>query len=175
MKKVWIKRESLFPKPFYKRKLFVFFVLLILCSIMFFVYQVKFINQLATSDVIATERLQQPPSKLTDHKPVEVAAPKREIIKGIRLRDIDYYTKKFPNQKFRCDGSREILFERINDDYCDCVDGKDETFTNACANGKFYCTHQMRHKTGRGQDVFVTSSRIRDGICDCRDCSDEDK
>lgn len=101
---------------------------------------------------------------------------KREIIRGIRIRDLDSYTKKFPNQKFKClEREIEIPFSQINDDYCDCPDGSDETFTNACSNGKFYCTKQTRHVTGRGKDVFVASSRINDGICDCTDCSDEFK
>lgn len=30
-----------------------------------------------------------------------------------------------------------------------------------------------RHVTGRGRDVYIQSSRINDGICDCCDGSDE--
>lgn len=101
---------------------------------------------------------------------------KRELIRGIRIRDLDSYTKKFPNQLFKClDSHLEIPFSLINDNYCDCPDGTDETITNACSNGKFYCTKQTRHVTGRGKDVFIVSSRINDGICDCSDCSDEFK
>lgn len=101
---------------------------------------------------------------------------KREVIRGIRIRDLDSYTKKFQYQKFKClESDVEISFAQINDDYCDCPDGSDETYTNACSNGKFYCTKQTRHVTGRGKDIFVPSSRINDGICDCIDCSDEFK
>lgn len=129
------------------------------------------------------------------HAVVEISPKNFGIIKGIRFRDIDNYQKKFKNQMFQClDKSKEIPFEKLNDDFCDCRDGSDETFTNAvriinsilqikcmtifikfqCPNGKFYCTKQTRHVTGRGQDVFVHSSRINDGICDCKlDCSDE--
>lgn len=177
MRKVWIPKEALIPKPFYKQKLFVFFVLLLLSSIMFLAYQLYFVNQLASS----TE-MHHTPEHLTQHtrpttKRVLESNPKREFVKGIRIRDIDSYTRIFVDQKFKClDGTQEVPWESLNDDYCDCHDGSDETFTNACANGKFYCTKQLRHKTGRGQDVFIPTSRLNDGICDCKlDCSDEFK
>lgn len=145
---------------------------------MFLAYQFYFVNQLANStEMLITEKIQHHiNNKPVNHKLVE-SNGKRELVRGIRIRDIDNYTKVFVDQKFRClDGSKEIAWERLNDDFCDCRDGSDETFTNACANGKFYCTKQIRHKTGRGQDVFVPTSRINDGICDCKlDCSDEFK
>lgn len=31
----------------------------------------------------------------------------------------------------------------------------------------------LRHKTGRGRDVSIPSSRVNDNICDCCDGSDE--
>lgn len=178
MRKVWIPKEALIPKPFYKQKLFVFFILLLLSSILFLAYQLYFVNQLASS----TE-MHIAPEHHTDHhneptpKRVLESNPKREFVKGIRIRDIDSYTRIFVDQKFKClDGTQDVAWERLNDDYCDCSDGTDETFTNACANGKFYCSKQLRHKTGRGQDVFVPTSRLNDGICDCKlDCSDEFK
>lgn len=179
MRKVWVPKEALIPKPFYKRKLFVVFCLLMLSSIMFLAYQLYFVNQLANStEIFITEKdfHRFRDSEPTVKRLVEVSS-KREIIRGIRLRDIENYTKVFADQKFKCmDGSSELVWERVNDDYCDCTDGSDETYTNACSNGKFYCTKQMRHKTGRGQDVWIPSSRINDGICDCKlDCSDEFK
>ncbi|CAE7240831.1 PSL4 [Symbiodinium sp. KB8] len=66
---------------------------------------------------------------------------------------------------------------KVNDDFCDCPDGSDEPGTGeanlpharaaACANGKFYCVN----KGFRG--VYLPSSRVGDGVCDCCDGSDE--
>lgn len=192
------------PKPFYKKPLFVVFLSLIFVSIMFLIYQVKFVNQLQNPTEHFTERLSRemkitkPNNSGSNGGIIEISPKDFRVLKGIRIRDIDNYTKKFKNQKFQClDKSKEIPWDKLNDDFCDCKDGSDETFTNAvrnyftlrldfdqifvmccspfqCSNGKFYCTKQTRHLTGRGQDVYVPSSRINDGICDCKlDCSDE--
>lgn len=123
------------PKPFYKKPLFVVFLSLLFVSTMFLVYQVKFVNQLQNpTERFITEKLSQ---EIKFSKPdsggVVVISPKDfRILKGIRIRDIDNYTKKFQNQKFQClDKSKEISWEKLNDDFCDCRDGSDETFTNA--------------------------------------------
>lgn len=131
MRKVWVSREALIPKPFYKRKLFVFFVLLLLSSILFLAYQLFLVNKLSNStEMLITEKVQ---SKATQRLMV-ASNPKREVIRGIRIRDIDNYTKLWTNQKFKClDGSTEIEWEKINDDFCDCPDGTDETLTNVKA------------------------------------------
>ncbi|KAJ1662723.1 hypothetical protein IW140_005243 [Coemansia sp. RSA 1813] len=68
------------------------------------------------------------------------------------------------------DGTKEIPFDRINDDYCDCSDGSDEPGTSACNNGSFYCANKG-HTPGR-----LSSTRVNDGVCDydvCCDGSDE--
>lgn len=68
--------------------------------------------------------------------------------------------------KVRCpDGAEGIL----NDDYCDCADGSDESTTSACShitvqNSMFHCLD----KTGT-----IYTSRVRDGVKDCIDGSDE--
>ncbi|CRK94494.1 CLUMA_CG008000, isoform A [Clunio marinus] len=180
MRKVWVPKESLYPKPFYKRKLFVFFILLILSSLLFLAYQLYFVNQLANSTEILRPEHLESHYKASDEissKPhsKRLVETKREFVLGIRIRDIDSYTRIYVDQNFKClTGNEEISWDKLNDNYCDCIDGSDETFTNACPNGKFYCKKQIRHKTGRGQDVWVPSSRINDGICDCKlDCSDE--
>ena len=51
-------------------------------------------------------------------------------------------------------------FERVNDDYCDCLsDGSDEPGTWACPNASFHCNN-IGHKPS-----FIPYSRVNDGIC----------
>jgi len=85
--------------------------------------------------------------------------------KGVRPDFASFYD---PNSAFHClDGSAEIPFDQVNDDYCDCKDGSDEPGTAACPNAQFYCSN-------RGfKPSLLTSSRVNDGICDCCDGSDE--
>lgn len=67
------------------------------------------------------------------------------VYRGIRLRDYDLYNPLVRNIFFCINTGKAIPIERLNDDYCDCEeDGSDEPETNACANGKFYCTYQKR-------------------------------
>lgn len=138
MKKVWIPREALIPKPFYKQRIFVFFCLLICVSITFLIYQVKFVSQLQNPTEFFTDNLS---SKLTKTKTtrqhhlsgvVEINPKISTILLGTRVRDIDSYTKKIRDQKFQClDKTKDIDWKKLNDNYCDCPDGSDETFTNA--------------------------------------------
>mmetsp|Transcript_3512 Transcript_3512/g.12654 ORF Transcript_3512/g.12654 Transcript_3512/m.12654 type:complete len:534 (+) Transcript_3512:150-1751(+) len=67
---------------------------------------------------------------------------------------------------FKC-GSKVIAKDRINDDFCDCLDGTDEPGTNACANGRFYCRNNDL------QPRYIFSTMVNDHVCDCCDGSDE--
>lgn len=59
-----------------------------------------------------------------------------------------------------------ISCNRFNDDFCDCEDGADEPLTSACAPiGLFKCD----------LNYLIPSSRVRDGVLDCCDKSDEVK
>ena len=78
---------------------------------------------------------------------------------------------------FTCDGGKTVPYSRVNDDYCDCVDGSDEPGTAACAHltldssasefRGFYCTN-VGH---RGK--YCPPSIVDDSVCDCCDGSDE--
>ncbi|GAC92778.1 hypothetical protein PHSY_000334 [Pseudozyma hubeiensis SY62] len=83
-----------------------------------------------------------------------------------------YQPSKNPQGQLRwkcLDGSKELSWTAVNDDYCDCPDGSDEPGTSACPNSTFYCQN-----TGHIPS-YIRSSRVDDGICDpeCCDGSDE--
>ncbi|GAB2274756.1 hypothetical protein Dimus_009529 [Dionaea muscipula] len=74
----------------------------------------------------------------------------------------------FDSQLIKCkDGSNWFSRDRLNDNFCDCLDGTDEPGTSACPRARFYC----RNLGSRPQ--FLFSSRVNDNICDCCDGSDE--
>ncbi|KAJ3151618.1 hypothetical protein HDU86_006037 [Geranomyces michiganensis] len=80
------------------------------------------------------------------------------------------YTASSGTDIFGClDGSKQIPFAAVNDDYCDCPDGSDEPGTPACETGFFHCLNADHI----GADI--PTSRVNDGICDpqCCDGSDE--
>ncbi|KAM7277377.1 hypothetical protein ACFE04_019243 [Oxalis oulophora] len=83
---------------------------------------------------------------------------------GIHPLDERYYLTEVIQCK---DGSKSFTKDRVNDDYCDCVDGTDEPGTSACARAKFYCRNLG------SIPKFIFSSRVNDLICDCCDGSDE--
>jgi hypothetical protein len=60
----------------------------------------------------------------------------------------------------------------LNDDYCDCPDGLDEPATSACAH---LLVHQRTFRCIGidSTEVVLFASRLRDGIRDCADGSDE--
>jgi len=59
----------------------------------------------------------------------------------------------------------------INDDYCDCMDGTDETKTSACSHRRAIYTCP---NVG-SESKIIPSSRFMDGICDCCDGTDEEE
>ncbi|KAF5481381.1 hypothetical protein F2P56_002038 [Juglans regia] len=76
--------------------------------------------------------------------------------------------KYFQPEVIKCkDGSKSFTRDRVNDDFCDCLDGTDEPGTSACPAGKFYC------RNVGSIPRFIFSSRVNDRFCDCCDGSDE--
>ncbi|CAK7323985.1 unnamed protein product [Dovyalis caffra] len=76
--------------------------------------------------------------------------------------------KYFASHVIKCkDGSKSFSKDRLNDNFCDCLDGTDEPGTSACPRGKFYCGNVG------STPKFIFSSRVNDQICDCCDGSDE--
>lgn len=153
MKKQWIKKESLYHKPFYKQKLKMTMLGVLLMGIVFFGYQVFYINQLQLPGVVTAPHVTTAAViSRADHQLALAVAgggagavqPQPLFGRGVRDRDLSRYT---PNvqRTFRCLRSGEELdFAKLNDDYCDCKDGSDEPATNACPAGVFYCAHRMR-------------------------------
>ncbi|KAK8710085.1 hypothetical protein V6N13_145425 [Hibiscus sabdariffa] len=83
---------------------------------------------------------------------------------GIHPLDAKYFSAEVIKCK---DGSKSFTRDRLNDDFCDCLDGTDEPGTSACPAGKFYC------RNVGSIPKFIFSSRVNDRFCDCCDGSDE--
>lgn len=100
------------------------------------------------------------------------------LILGVSPEKQSLYTPD-KHGKWHCllDPSIELLFEQINDDFCDCPDGSDEPGTNACEFSQespryFYCANEG-YKAG-----YIENYKLNDGVCDydiCCDGSDEYK
>ncbi|KAJ1643744.1 hypothetical protein LPJ64_004523 [Coemansia asiatica] len=93
----------------------------------------------------------------------------QHTIRGLNPANKDKYIANERGNFVCLDGTREIPFSRVNDDYCDCADGSDEPGTSACNNGMFFCAN-VGHVP-----AIISSSKVNDGVCDpmCCDGSDE--
>ncbi|VDN99032.1 unnamed protein product [Rodentolepis nana] len=89
----------------------------------------------------------------------------KEVPLGVHPSNAPFYIASKP---FTClDKSATIPWHKVNDDYCDCLDGSDEPGTSACPDMKFYCANDGH------VGVFIPSGYVNDMVCDCCDGSDE--
>lgn len=150
MRKQWIKPESLYHKPFYKKKLKMTLLGVFLMAVIFFAYQLFYIRQLQ----IEVEHKAFVAPALSTSKSTQEKDTKRilrwvlnkcqscvNIIiannfafisiacfsisfhlthSGIRLKDYDLYNPVLRNIFFCLQSGKAIQWERLNDDYCDC-------------------------------------------------------
>ncbi|GAQ88290.1 Glucosidase 2 subunit beta [Klebsormidium nitens] len=106
---------------------------------------------------------------------MEACQSLEELVPGVSLENQDLICCKDSTQQFSClqwdpTSSRAAISslpcERLNDDFCDCMDGTDEPSTTACSGfgGRFEC---------RKSRELIPTSLVNDGVCDCCDGSDE--
>lgn len=109
--------------------------------------------------------------------PLGVHPSSKTFKNSLNYLDSPFYIAGEP---FTClDKSATIPWNKVNDDYCDCLDGSDEPGTSACPDMKFYCAN-VGH-----EGVFIHSGYVNDMVCgkslsllpylriDCCDGSDE--
>lgn len=72
MRKQWVKRENIYHKPFYKHKLKMTLLGVILMAIIFFIYQLFYIRELQEEieHKASVSVVQVPSAALKDSKPI---------------------------------------------------------------------------------------------------------
>jgi len=93
------------------------------------------------------------------------AADQNKVFQGVHPDDKHRYIME-GRAKFSCQ-EKDVEWDRVNDDYCDCLDGSDEPGTSACPNAQFYCVNKGF------MSKHIRSNFVQDGVCDCCDGSDE--
>ncbi|KAH6896412.1 endoplasmic reticulum protein [Coprinopsis sp. MPI-PUGE-AT-0042] len=98
-----------------------------------------------------------------------LSATANQKLRGVDPALLNKYSPSSKNTWTCLDGSKEIAWSAVNDDFCDCRDGSDEPGTSACPNTRFYCENAGHVGS------FIPSSRVGDGLCEteCCDGSDE--
>ena len=125
-------------------------VVLLACTVII----LQFVSFLFSEDDISSKLIQK--EKVLKEKLPPRRRPVANVV-GIQPNLLMNYAPNRDNN-FKClSNSKEIPFDWVNDDYCDCEeDGSDEPATGACQNGKFYCTQHnsdteiKRFPSGKG-------------------------
>lgn len=83
-----------------------------------------------------------------------------ELILGVPPEARKYYLRHKGRNFFQClTSGKQISWDKVNDDFCDCPsDGSDEPSTAACMNGRFFCGIVKE-----GFPEYVPSSFVNDG------------
>ena len=88
------------------------------------------------------------PSDLKNLRNVEAKLKRKPSLSKIIGVDSKSRYLYVPNEDnlFKCMSSDKMIpFEWINDNFCDCdQDGSDEPGTEACQNGRFYCSYNTK-------------------------------
>eukprot|EP00761_Pharyngomonas_kirbyi_P006812 gb/GECH01006821.1/.p1 GENE.gb/GECH01006821.1/~~gb/GECH01006821.1/.p1 ORF type:complete len:465 (+),score=101.56 gb/GECH01006821.1/:1-1395(+) len=113
---------------------------------------------LAIALLSSTWAMETPPNRLYGVSPHDTA----------RYQQCD--TVQCPSLSPSSPAPHRIPIDRVNDNYCDCADGRDEPGTSACA-GRSHALFYCRNTGSRPQEI--PTSRVNDGICDCCDGTDE--
>jgi len=92
---------------------------------------------------------------------------KREsFVEPLHNEDLAIKTDKLPVATYRCSNGNIVP---LNDNYCDCPEGGDESLTSACS----HLTAQVQIFDCKDGRKKIFSSHVRDGFQDCDDGSDE--
>jgi hypothetical protein len=107
--------------------------------------------------------------------PLSSRSRRRPCSRGVPPADVARYCAP----TFTCDeGSTVLPASRVNDDFCDCADGSDESGTAACAGvveGQvwFVCDEGADAAGAKTPSTRIPTSFVDDGVRDCPGGEDE--
>lgn len=96
-----------------------------------------------------------------------ITIPLAHALRGVHPSNVSNYNSITCYLRDSPDLQETLSMDRINDDYCDCLDGSDEPGTSACPDASFWCLNKGY------RPIKLPSAWVGDGHCDCCDGSDE--